>query len=140
VLSLLYSPSDTLPTGTVYDFAWQSILTGLQTGVPQPTASQSDQMTLDRLLNSVSEAVIAVMTQVPEQKDAVTAELRDMRIAAVDAQITDFTRWIDDVLSLLAGTTDVESGQDHQGVYGAYWRLIIRSITTNNRPSSEEAR
>ena len=140
VLSLLNSPGDTLPTGTVYDFAWQSILTGLQTGVPQPAASQGDQMTLDRLLNSVSEAVIAVMTQVPDQKDAVTAELRDMRIAAVDAQIADFIRWIDDVLALLAGTTTAESGQDHQGVYGAYWRLIVRSISTNNRPSSEEAR
>jgi hypothetical protein len=140
VLSLLFSPGDTLPTGTVYDYAWQSILSGLQTGVPQPAASQSDQMTLDRLLNSVSEAVIAVMTQVPEQKDAVTEELRDMRIAAVDAQITDFIRWIDAVLALLAGTPAAESNGDHQGVYGAYWRLIMRSITSNNRPSSEEAR
>jgi hypothetical protein len=140
VLSLLFSPGDTLPTGTVYDYAWQSILNGLQTGVPQPATSQSDQMTLDRLLNSVSEAVIAVMTQVPEQKNAVAEELRDMRIAAVDAQITDFIRWIDAVLALLAGTPGAESGGDHQGVYGAYWRLILRSIATNNRPSSEEAR
>ena len=139
VLSLLYSPGDTLPTGTVYDYAWQSILTGLQTGVPQPTASQGDQMTLDRLLNSVSEAVIAVMTQVPDQKDAVATELRDMRIAAVDAQIADLIRWIDDVLALLEGTTAAESGEEHQGVYGAYWRLIVRSIATNNRTSSEEA-
>ena len=139
VLSLLYSPGDTLPTGTVYDYAWQSILTGLQTGVPQPTASQGDQMTLDRLLNSVSEAVIAVMTQVPDQKDAVATELRDMRIAAVDAQIADLIRWIDDVLALLAGTLTAEGGADHQGVYGAYWRLIVRSIATNNRTSSEEA-
>jgi hypothetical protein len=138
VLSLLYSPDDTLPTGTVYDFAWQSILTGLQTGVPQPTASQGEQMTLDRLLNSVSEAVIAVMTQVPDQKDAIAGELRDMRIAAVEAQITDLMRWIDDVLGLLAGTVTPEAGEDHQGVYGAYWRLIIRSITTNNHTSSEE--
>jgi hypothetical protein len=140
VLSLLYSPGDTLPTGTVYDYAWQSILTGLQTGVPQPTASQGEQMTLDRLLNSVSEAVIAVMTQVPEQKEAIAGELRDMRIAAVDARITDLIRWIDDVLALLNGSTTPESGEEHQGVYGAYWRLIVRSITTNNPTSSEEAR
>jgi hypothetical protein len=140
VLSLLYSPGDTLPTGTIYDYAWQSILTGLQTGVPQPPTSQGNQMTLDRLLESVSEAVIAVMTQVPEQKDAVAEELRDMRISAVDAQITDLTRWIDDVLALLAGTTAAKSNEDHQGVFGAYWRLIIRNITANNRPSSEEGR
>lgn len=139
VLSLLYSPGDTLPTGTVYDYAWQSILTGLQTGVPQPTANQGDQMTLDRLLNSVSEAVIAVMTQVPEQKNAVAGELREMRSAAVDAQVTELINWIDDVLALVAGTTVAETGENHQGIYGAYWRLIIRSIATNNRPSSEEA-
>ncbi len=139
VLSLLYSPGDTLPTGTVYDYAWQSILTGLQTGVPQPTASQGDQMTLDRLLNSVSEAVIAVMTQVPDQKSAVAGEVREMRSAAVDAQVAELINWIDDVLALLAGTTTAESGENHQGVYGAYWRLIIRSIATNSRPSSEEA-
>ncbi len=139
VLSLLYSPGDTLPTGTVYDYAWQSILTGLQTGVPQPTASQGDQMTLDRLLNSVSEAVIAVMTQVPDQKSAVAGEVREMRSAAVDAQVAELINWIDDVLALLAGTTTAESGENHQGVYGAYWRLIIRSIANNSRPSSEEA-
>jgi hypothetical protein len=140
VLSLLYSPGDTLPTGTEYDYAWQSILTGLQTGVPQPTASQGEQMTLDRLLNSVSEAVIAVMTQVPDQKDVVANELREMRIAAVDAQITDLIRWIDDVLALLGGNLTAGMGENHQGVYGAYWRLIVRSITTDNRTSSEEAR
>jgi hypothetical protein len=141
VLALLHSPGDTLPTGTVYDYAWQAILTGLQTGVPQPAASQGEQMTLDRLLNSVTEAAVAVMTQVPQQKDAVADELREMRAAAVEAQVAELTRWIDDVLALLSGTPSSDlPGEEHQGVYGAYWRLIVRSTETNNRSSSEEAK
>jgi uncharacterized protein YbcC (UPF0753/DUF2309 family) len=139
VLALLYAPGDTLPTGTIYDYAWQTILTGLQTGMPQPAVSQGDEMTLDRLLNSVAEAVIAVMTQIPEQKDTIADELREMRGAAVEAQVDELIRWIDDLLALIAGTSPAELGGDQQGIYGAYWRLIMRSIETNSRGSSEEA-
>jgi hypothetical protein len=140
VLTLLHSPDDTLPTGTVYDYAWQAILTGLQTGVPQPAASQGEQMTLDRLLNSVAEAVIAVMTQVPDQKSAVASEMREMRAAAVEARVAELARWIDDLLELLAGTPSADlPREDHQGVYGAYWRLIMRNLDTNSRSPSEEA-
>ena len=140
VLALLHSPNDTLPTGTTYDYAWQAILTGLQTGVPQPAAGQGEQgeqMTLDRLLNSVAEAVIAVMTQVPQQKDAVADELREMRAAAVDGEVPDLVDWIDDLLALLDGTPSGELGEENQGVYGAYWRLIVRSI--DNRERNNEA-
>jgi hypothetical protein len=133
VLALLSTPTDTLPTGTPYDHAWQSILTGLQSGVPQPAAGQGEQMTLDRLLNSVAEAVIAVMTQVPDQKDAVADEMREMRGAAVEAKVSELTRWIDDLLEMLKGTPLNElSGEEHQGIYGAYWRLIVRTIQNNS--------
>jgi hypothetical protein len=94
-------------------------------------------MTLDRLLNSVAEAVIAVMTEVPDQRAAVADELREMRGAASDGQVVELIRWIDDLLALLDGKPGLDrSGEGHQGIYGAYWRLIMRSIQNNN-PSQE---
>jgi hypothetical protein len=130
VLALLHSPGDTLPTGTAYDYAWQSILMSLQTGVLQPVsrAPQAESMTLDRLLQSVTEAVVAVMTQVPEQKDAVASELRQMREAAVDADVAELRAWLDDVLALLRGTPITQLGNGHEGMYATYWTIIARNI------------
>lgn len=140
VLALLHSPDDTLPTGTVYDYAWQAILTGLQTGIAQTPASQGETITLDRLLNSVAEAVIAVLTQVPHQKEAVVGEIYEMRAAAVEAQVAELVRWIDDLLALLAGVPAANLPHEkHEGIYGVYWRLIIRNIQMNNHSTSGEA-
>jgi len=133
VLALLNAPDDTLPTGTSYDHAWQAILNGLHNGVPQRTSQQGDAMTLDRLLESVADAVITVLTEIPDQIDAVAEELRSMRAAAVEAEVPDLIRWIDDVLALLAGTLTEGQGDDHEGVYGAFWRLIGRTIDSNRR-------
>lgn len=126
VLALLHSPDDTLPTGTNYDSAWQSLLTGLRTGVAQPSATQGERMALDRLLNSVAEAVVAVVTQVPAQREAVSVELSQMRRAAVEAGIRDLATWIDDALAVLDGAQPRSLVGSHQGVYAAYWDAIVR--------------
>jgi hypothetical protein len=128
VLTALHKPADTLPTGTIYDYAWQSIVVGLQTGVARPAASEAESLSLDRLLNSVAEALITVMTEYPEQKDAVVSELREMRTAAADAKIDELIAWIDDGLALLQGTPAAGLGQQHQGVYATYWEAVIQNI------------
>jgi hypothetical protein len=128
VLTALHKPTDTLPTGTLYDHAWQSIVVGLQTGVAQPTSAEAESLSLDRLLNSVAEALITVMTEVPEQKEAVISELHDMRTAATDAQIDELIAWIDDALALLHGTPAADLEQQHQGVYATYWDAVIQHI------------
>jgi hypothetical protein len=130
VLTLLYSPDDTMATGTVYDDVWQAILTGLQTGVVQPAASQSQDMTLDRLLRSVAEAVIAVMTRAQSQVETVIGELDDMRGAAVESGVTELVGWLDDILSLLRGTPPSELGNGHQGVYATYWDAVLQELET----------
>ena len=128
VLALLHSPSDTLPTGTVYDYAWQSILTGLRTGVTPPPPAEGDTLSLDRLLNSMAEALVAVMTQVPNQKDTVADELRGIRSAAAQAGVTELTDWLDDALALLDGAPAQSLGRNHQGVYADYWNVIAQKL------------
>ncbi len=127
VLTLLYSPEDNLPTGTTYDPAWQSLLSGLRTGVRQPAATQGERMTLDRLLNSISEAVIAVLTRAPDQKPIIAIELNEMREAAVKGQMDEMVAWIDNALEVLNGAPPQALASRHQGVYAAYWDAIVRS-------------
>ncbi len=138
VLALLNAPDDTLPTGTPYDSAWQAILNGLHNGVPHRAGPPGESMTLDRLLESVADAVITVMTEIPDQIGAVVEELGTMRAAAVEADVPDLIRWIDDVLALLNGTLAEGQGDDHEGVYGAFWRLIARSIESNRRGGEDK--
>jgi hypothetical protein len=128
VLTLLYSPDDTLPTGTVYDRAWESIVSGLQTGVIQSGEDQDEDMTLDRLLKSVAEAMVAVIVKVPEQQETVINDLTEMRSAAANANVTELIQWIDDALALLEGTPATDLGHNHQGVYAAYWDAMVRAI------------
>lgn len=128
VLTLLYSPEDTLPTGTTYDPAWQSLLSGLRTGVRQPAAVEGERMSLDRLLSSIAEAVIAVMTQAPEQKGMIVEELREMRTAAVKGSMSEMVAWVDDALEVLNGAAPRGLSYHHQGVYAAYWDAVTRSI------------
>jgi hypothetical protein len=128
VLALLHSPGDTLPTGTVYDNAWQSIVTGLRTGNVQPALADDETMSLERLLDSMAEALVAVMTQVPDQKPTVAGELREIRAAAAQADVSALTNWLDDALAVLDGAPVQSLGQNHQGVYAAYWNEVIQKL------------
>jgi hypothetical protein len=128
VLALLHSPGDTLPTGTAYDYAWQSILTGLRTGTVQPAPAGDDVMSLDRLLSSMVEALVAVMTQVPEQKPTVADELRGIRSAADQADVSELTHWLDDALALLDGAPAQSLGKNHQGMYAEHWNAIAQKL------------
>lgn len=129
VLALLHSPHDSMPTGTVYDYAWNTILIGLQTGQTQPAASHDEeQITIERLLQSIAEALVAVMTERPQQKDAVASELREMRAAAIDADVPELKSWLDDGLALLRGAAIDKLGANHIGIYDEYWRAIVREI------------
>lgn len=127
VLTLLHSPDDTLPTGTVYDYAWDTLLISLSTGIAQPLDQDSGE-TLDRLLRSVAEAVVTVITQVPNQKDTVQREIGEIRQAARDAEAAELETWLEDLLALLDGAPAVEMGKRHQGVYAAYWDAIIAAL------------
>ncbi|MBI5958104.1 MAG: hypothetical protein HY866_05180 [Chloroflexi bacterium] len=128
VLNLLYAPDDTLPTGTVYDSSWQSLLTALRTGVRPPAASESREMTLDRLLHTISEAVIAVLTDSPDELDSVTEELNQMMTAATKSAMREMVTWIEDALAVLNGTSPHSVSNHHQGVYATYWETIVSSV------------
>jgi hypothetical protein len=128
VLALLHSPADTLPTGTVYDYAWQSIVTGLRTGTVQPIPADDETMSLDRLLGSMAEALVAVMTQVPDQRPTVADELREIRTAATQADVRELITWLDDALAVLDGAPVQSLGQGHQGVYAVYWNEVAQKL------------
>jgi hypothetical protein len=125
VLALLNVPDDRLATGTVYDQAWESIVIGLQTGVIRPAQStdEAEQMSLDRLLASVVEAVIAIMQRSPEEKGIVQQELQQMHAAATEAGVTELAAWVEDVLGVLDGRLDA-AGHEHAGIYAAYWEAL----------------
>lgn len=127
VLTLLHSPDDKLPTGTVYDYAWESLLISLATGVAQPL-DREEGVSLERLLRSVAEAVVAVVTHAPTQKDTIMGEIKQMRAAAVDAAVPELVAWVDDALALLQGKAIDELGQTHHGIYATYWDAIIQAI------------
>jgi hypothetical protein len=128
VLNLLYSPDDTLPTGTVYDSSWQSLLTSLRTGVRPPAATESREMTLDRLLNTVTEAVVSVLTETPDQLDSVNEELNQMLTAASNSSMREMVIWIEDALAVLQGVSPHHLSDHHQGVYSTYWETIVSSV------------
>jgi hypothetical protein len=128
VLALLHSPGDTLPTGTAYDYAWQSIVTGLRTGAVEPAPAEEEALSLDRLLSSMSDALIAVLTQVPDQRETVTDELREIRTAASQANVSELTNWLDDALAALDGTPVQSLGQNHQGIYAVYWNEVAQKL------------
>lgn len=128
VIALLESPRDTLPTGTIYDTVWQTILAGLRTGdLPSSLGATRDEA-LERLLRSVAEAVVVVMTRAPDQKGAVADELRELRQAAAESRVDELAGWLDDALALLAGTPLETLGRAHQGIYAAYWGAIAEYL------------
>ncbi|HMM28924.1 MAG TPA: hypothetical protein PKD46_11630 [Aggregatilineaceae bacterium] len=129
VLALLDRPTDTLPTGTQYDQAWQAIVTGLQTG-SLPSARE-ETVTLDRLLGSVVQAISAVQSHAPDQRQAVYDELLHIKTAALEAEVPELVVWIDDALDVLDGAAPTERAHHHAGVYGVYWQTLI-----DNSPSS----
>lgn len=128
LLTLLHSPDDSLPTGTSYDPAWRAVRMGLETGIAQPSQAESEAMSLERLLKSVVEAVVAVMTHNLNDRDAVFNELQKIRQAAVDAEVSELRHWLDDVLALLNGTPATDLGSGNEGVYGEYWRDIVSKL------------
>ena len=120
---LLDRPADTLPTGTQYDQAWQAIITGLQTrSLPQ---AREESITLDRLLNSIVQAVTAVQTHAAEQRQAIYEELLQIQAAAVESEVPELVVWLDDALDVLDGAVPSERAHHHSGVYSAYWQSLI---------------
>ncbi|MCD4686610.1 MAG: hypothetical protein K8S97_11805 [Anaerolineae bacterium] len=128
VLTLLHSPDDKLPTGTAYDYAWESLLISLATGVAQPLDREEEGISLERLLRSVAEAVVAVVTHAPEQKDTIQTEILQMRAAAENAAVPELIAWVDDALALLGGAALDDLDQQHQGIYATYWDAITQAI------------
>lgn len=128
VLTLLHSPDDKLPTGTVYDYAWESLLVSLTTGVAQPLDRDENGISLERLLRSVAEAVVAVMSHTPVKTDTIKAEIMQMRAAAVDAAVPELVAWVDDAVALLDGAAPDELGHAHKGIFATYWDAIIQAI------------
>ncbi|HML23213.1 MAG TPA: hypothetical protein PKD09_16280 [Aggregatilinea sp.] len=126
VLTLLHSPADRLPTGTRYDRAWDAIMVGLQTGVAGQSTSEG--ITLDQLLHSVIEAVTAILTRAPDQRDEIEAELAEIQAAAMEANIPELVSWLDDVRSLMSGTPIHELGHQHEGDYAAFWQQLVQSM------------
>ncbi len=129
VLALLDCPTDNLPTGTQYDQAWQSIVTGLQTGALP--SEREEMVTLDRLLGSIVQAISAVQSRASDQRQAVSEELLNIKTAALEAEVPELVVWIDDALDVLDGAAAAGRAHHHAGVYGIYWQAII-----DNSPSS----
>ncbi|GAB4414782.1 MAG: hypothetical protein Kow00106_10020 [Anaerolineae bacterium] len=129
VVTLLGSPDDTLPTGTVYDHVWQALITSLRTGRLIEPEAEADTDTLDELLGAVVEAVVAARTVLPDQATAIAAELRDLRAAAERADAEELVRWVDDALAVLAGESPQDRGTEHEGVYAAYWQALRSSLS-----------
>lgn len=133
LLTLLDSPEDTLPTGTLYDRAWQALITGLRTGrLTDPTVEGAD--TLEALLGAVVEAVIAARTTLPEQATVIAGELRELRAAAERAAADELVRWVDDALAVLSGASPADRGTEHEGVYAAYWQALRSSLNESATP------
>ncbi len=126
VLTLLHSPSDRLPTGTRYDRAWDAIMIGMQTGVVNQ--GNTEGITLDQLMHSVVEAVTAILTRAPDQRDDIEGELAEIQSAAVEAGMTELVSWLDDVRSLMGGVPIHELGQQHEGDYAAFWQQLVQSL------------
>lgn len=130
VLTLLHSPGDRLPTGTRYDRAWDAIMVGLQTGVAGQSTPEG--VTLDQLLHSVVEAVTAILTRAPDQRDNIEGELAEIQAAAVEADIPELVRWLDDARALMSGTPIHLLGQQHEGDYAAFWQQLVQSLANQH--------
>lgn len=135
VLTLLDAPDDTLPTGTAYDYAWESLLVSLSTGVAQPLDDEHDE-TLDRLLRSVAEAVVAVMTHASDHKETIANEIKQIHSTALDANAPELAAWLGDLMALLDGTPLDALGNGHQGIFAAYWDGIARSLGADAQDST----
>lgn len=129
VLTLLHSPGDRLPTGTRYDRAWDAIMVGLQTGVVGQSAAEG--ITLDRLLHSVVEAVTAILTRAPDQRDSIEAELVDMQTAATEAGLPELVRWLDDVRALMSGEPIHTLGHQHEDEYQTFWHMLVQRMNNH---------
>ena len=127
VLSLMEKPNDRLPTGTIYDYAWEALLTGLATGRLQPLDDESE-FSLDRLLRSVAEALVAVHTTAPNQREVVEQEVQNMLQAAQNSETTELQAWLTDVLAVLNGADPTTLGAKHEGLYAAYWQAIVANL------------
>jgi len=125
VASLLHFPDDSLPTGTDYDYAWEAILTGLQTGAIQP---EDQAISLEQLLATVAELAVAVMTGASDQKTVIARHIREIRASAVAAEARELAVWLDDVLALLDGVPVDRLGAAHQDVYAAYWQALAQLL------------
>lgn len=134
VVTLLNSPQDTLPTGTIYDRAWQALIASLRTGTLIDPQAETGVDTLDELLGAVVEAVVAARTVLPDQADAIAGELRDLRAAAERAAAAELVRWVDDALAVLAGESPADRGAEHEGVYAAYWQALRSSLNESATP------
>ena len=123
VQSLLDRPGDTLPTGTHYDPAWEAIVTSLQTR-SFPSQSREETITLDRLLSSIVQAVIAVQTVAAEQHQAIYEELLQIKAAAVESDVPELVAWLDDALDVLDGAEPADLAHHHTGIYSVYWQTL----------------
>ena len=123
VLTLLASPTDTLPTGTQYDNAWQELVDGLRTTAA--ASVRADTSTLDGLLKMVAEAALAVLTDAPAQRPVVAQQIDELRAAASASGMEPLAGWLGDVAALLSGTAaDAREGA-HEGVYHDYWHALL---------------
>lgn len=129
VLTLLHSPGDTLATGTLYDHAWRTLLTALQTGVVEPANGGTEAVTVERLLQSVTQAVVTVMNDSPQHAAQLADEVREMRASAVVAEIEPLVAWLSDALQLLEGKPLDTIGTGHSGIFGEYWQYIVKRLT-----------
>lgn len=127
VLTLLAWPDDTLPTGTPYDPAWYSIQTGLKTGAVGTTRAR-EGIELEDVLRAVSEAALAVLTEMPDEREAVLAELHQIRVSARSAGAETLAAWLDDVSALLAGAPPGGFHAPHPEPYHTYWRALLDSL------------
>lgn len=131
LVALLGSPEDTLPTGTLYDRAWQALITSLRTATLTPPAAEAGPDTLDELLGAVVEAVIAARTTLPDQAKTIAEELSELRDAAQRAAADELMRWVDDALAVLSGEAPEKLGAEHEGIYADYWQALRAHLSSD---------
>lgn len=134
VLTLLESPDDTLPTGTIYDPAWEMLVSGLRTGQLPASEPDTERLTLEQLLGTIADTVVAILTEQREYQETVLVELREMRSAAADAAIPELVRWLDDTLTLIESGSPHDLGQNHEGLYASFWEAITHRLNGNQTP------
>ena len=130
LLTLLWWPDDTLPTATSYDYAWELLMIGMQTGTLQrvPAPASDETLTIGQLLRSVVDAAALVLQRAPEEQDQLDTELHQMQRAADRAGLDDLALWLTDVLALLHGTPARDLGADQTGIFATYWEMLARRV------------